>query len=450
MADLFPDPPHRVLVACSGGMDSVYLLLGLWGCRAELGLDLAVVTCDHGLRPESGADAEWVRHLAWSLGLPCYVEQFEMRESRGAGESMEMWARRLRREAFVRIAKRIGADSVALGHHMDDQAETVLMRLCRGTGTGGAAGMARVREVEGVRFVRPLLGMRREAIRERLRAWGREWREDVSNADPDMTRNRVRHVVLRSMCVEVNAKSVEHLAAFAEQLRGQESWAAAETEKALAGCLVDGVLDVGAWRAAHPVLRERMVFCALERWGADPLKLSRAAVLGLAAVWSEPESESKWYEAAGLRLMRAGERVLLDMERPDVGGVHLGCGSRVVWEPLGRALSCVRADAVSRAACLKSDWRGLLTAFCREGTFEVRATRRGDRYQPMGLKGRAKVSDLLGGAKVPADVRGRWPVVTCGEAIVWVPGFRVAETWKAGEGGMLRLELAPVSGSSTL
>jgi tRNA(Ile)-lysidine synthase len=99
---------------------------------------------------------------------------------------------------------------------------------------------------------------------------------------------------------------------------------------------------------------------------------------------------------------------------------------------------------------LKSDWRGLLTAFCREGTFEVRATRRGDRYQPMGLKGRAKVSDLLGGAKVPADVRGRWPVVTCGEAIVWVPGFRVAETWKAGEGGMLRLELAPVSGSSTL
>ncbi|MCH8526911.1 MAG: tRNA lysidine(34) synthetase TilS [Kiritimatiellae bacterium] len=450
MGDLFPDPPHRVLVACSGGMDSVYLLLGLWGCRTELGLDLAVVTCDHGLRPESGADAEWVRHLAWSLGLPCHVERFEMRESKRAGESVEMWARRLRREAFVRIAKRTGADSLALGHHMDDQAETVLMRLCRGTGTGGAAGMARVREVEGVRFVRPLLGMRREAIQDRLTAWGREWREDVSNADQDMTRNRVRHVVLPSMCREVNAKSVEHLAAFAEQLRGLESWAAAETEKALAGCLMDGVLELGAWRAAHPVLRERMVFCALERWGADPLKLSREAVLGLAAAWSEPESESKRYETAGLRLIRAGERVLPDAEPPAIGGIRLACGSRVVWEPLERALSCARADAVSRAASLKSDWRGALTAFCREGAFEVRVPRRGDRYQPMGLKGTAKVSDLLGGAKVPAHLRKRWPVVTCGEAIVWVPGFRVAEAWKAGKNGILRLELGPVSGSATL
>ena len=441
-ADLFPDPPHRVLVACSGGMDSVYLLLALWGCREEAGLELGVLTCDHGLRAESGADAEWVKHLAWSLGLPCFVERFDLSVARQSGESVEMCARRLRREAFSRVAKGWGADSVALGHHMDDQAETVLMRLCRGTGTAGAAGMARVREEAGLRFVRPLLGLRREQIRERLLAWGRCWREDASNLDRAMTRNRVRHGIVPALCREVNVKAVEHLAAFAEQQRELEAWAAAETEQALAVCWDGHGLRLEVWRAAPALLRERMVFCALERWGADPLKLSREAVYTLSAVWAVPESETKRYQAAGLNLLRAGDRVAPDAGMPEILRLPLACGAPLIWSPLGRELGCEPADRVSRTASMRSDWRGVLTAFCREGVFEVRTPRRGDRYQPLGLKGSAKVSDLLGGAKVPVSVRSAWPVFVCGEEIVWVPGFRVAERWRAESGRIMRLYLA--------
>lgn len=443
VAELFPDPPHRVLVACSGGMDSVYLLLSLWGCREELDLELTVVSCDHGLRAESRADAEWVRHLAWSLALPCHVVRFDREDSRKSGESMEMWARRMRREAFRGIATRIGADTVALGHHLDDQAETVMMRLCRGTGTGGAAGIARVREEGGVRFVRPLLGMRREAIRSQLQSWGRIWREDKSNGEDIAVRNRLRNRILPEMCREVNAKSVEHLAAFAEELRGLESWAVAETEKALSGCWAEGILDLTAWRAAHPVLRERMVLSVLERWGADPLKRSRNGVLDLVRAWGGAQHGSKFYEVAGIRLIRTAEQVSLE----EVAGeserlcLPLPCGECVRWPPLGRMLGCEPAETVSRDAIRTGDWRGPLTAFCREGDLSVRCPRVGDRYQPAGLKGTAKLSDLLGGAKVPLPLRKGWPVVVAGEEIVWVPGFRVAESWKAGPGMTLRLFL---------
>lgn len=119
------------------------------------------------------------------------------------------------------------------------------------------------------------------------------------------------------------------------------------------------------------------------------------------------------------------------------------------WSPLGRILSCDAVGEVSKEQSRMTDWRGELTAFCRPGDFAVRVPQRGDRYRPLGLKGSALVSDLLGGAKVPLDLRRVWPVVTCGEEIVWVPGFRVAEDWKAGKGACLRLRMSGIcSGSS--
>jgi tRNA(Ile)-lysidine synthase len=441
-SDFLPNPPHKVLVACSGGMDSVYLLLSLWALRDEQPHELDVLTCDHGLRPESRADAEWVRHLAWSLGLACHVVKLDVAGGREAGESVEMCARRLRREAYGRVARQTGADTVALGHHMDDQAETVLMRLCRGTGTGGAAGMSPVREENGLRFVRPLLGLRRETIRQRLLAWGRCWREDGTNADPAMTRNRVRHEVLPVLCSSVNSKSVEHLAGFAEQLRELETWAGRETELAMQTCWKERGLDLECWRDNETCLRERMVFCALERWGADPLKISRASVKSLAEAWAVLESGFRQYQAAGLRLARNGDRVsLYQSGSAPAGNVSLRCGEKVAWLPLNRVISCENAERILRDVSSNTDWRGTISVFCRKGDFEIRTPERGDRYRPMGLKGTAKVSDLLGGAKVPLSERRVWPVVVCGEEIVWVPGFRVAEAWKAGEEDILRLSL---------
>lgn len=439
--DLFPTPPYRVVVACSGGLDSVYALHALWACREALGLELAVLTCDHGLRPESGADAEWVRHLAWGLGLPCFVERFDLGAAREKGESLEMCARRVRREAYFRTAEGWGADTVALGHHQDDQAETVLMRLCRGTGTGGASGMAPVRTEKGLRFVRPLLGMRRRVLQERMTAWGRTWREDASNQDGTIPRNRVRHTLLPALCRELNPGAVEHLAAFADQVRALDAWASEETLRSMNTCWGPEGLDLTAWRRAPEVLRERMVLEAMIRWGADPQKLTRAAVERLARVWTVPETETRRHREAGLALLRTGGRVLPEPSPlREAEAVPLVCGEPLLWSPLGRVLSCTHTDSFDPGASAESAWTGDLTAFCRAGSFRVREPRRGDRYRPLGLQGTAKLSDLLGGAKIPLPQRRAWPVVVCGEEIVWVPGFRVAEDWKAGDGAVLRLE----------
>ncbi|HEY8393911.1 MAG TPA: tRNA lysidine(34) synthetase TilS [Thermaerobacter sp.] len=183
-------PGQRVLVAVSGGRDSVVLLDVLVRLRTELGLAaLGVAHVDHGLRPDSAADAEWVRDLAAGYGLPFFLRRVQVRPGR---ESPEAAARTARYRALWEMARAFGADRIALAHHADDQAETVLLRLLAGAGPSGLAGM---RPRRG-RFVRPLLGVERAALAAYAAEQGLRWRDDPTNRDLSIPRNRVRHELL--------------------------------------------------------------------------------------------------------------------------------------------------------------------------------------------------------------------------------------------------------------
>lgn len=187
-----------VLVACSGGADSVALLLGLHRVapRDALGR-LVVVHAEHDLRPEAPADRAFVQRLAARLDLRCLWRRLAVRTAGVGGDGVEARARRLRYEFLADAARETGARHVVVAHTADDQAETILQRMLRGTGLAGLGGMQPARPLcDGVSLLRPLLGLRRGVVREFLVAAGQAWCEDASNADRAFARNFLRHDVL--------------------------------------------------------------------------------------------------------------------------------------------------------------------------------------------------------------------------------------------------------------
>lgn len=208
----------RIGLAVSGGADSTALLVLMAGLRDQLRFDPFVLHVDHGLRPDSAADAAFVRGLAASFGIPFHATRAHVKRQRR--ESLEMAARRVRLDFFAKMTTRLRLDAIATGHHADDVAETFIMRLARGSGPAGLAGLKRISRVHGITFIRPLLDIRDEALRRFLRDRGVAWREDSTNADVSILRNKVRHVVLPWLRTNLDPRITEHLCKSAAILRG--------------------------------------------------------------------------------------------------------------------------------------------------------------------------------------------------------------------------------------
>ena len=205
-------------LAVSGGADSTALLAALADLRETLGFDAVVLHVDHGLRPDSHADARFVEALAARFGLPCRTLRARIR--RRPRESLEMAARRTRLAFFARMTRELGLDAIATGHHADDVAETFIMRMARGAGPEGLAGLKTVSHVDGITFIRPLLALRDSDLRAYLRRRGLTWREDSTNADTSILRNKVRHVILPFLREHLDPHITEHLCKSAAILRG--------------------------------------------------------------------------------------------------------------------------------------------------------------------------------------------------------------------------------------
>lgn len=208
---------YRIGLAVSGGADSVALLVLMAGLRREHGFEAVVLHVDHGLRRDSADDAAFVEKLARRFGLECRSLRTVVKP--GKGESVEMAARNVRLEFFAQMTTELKLDAVATGHHMDDVAETFIMRLKRASGADGLAGLKPISRVKGITFIRPLLNQRSEALREFLRSRGIAWREDSTNSDTTILRNKVRHVILPFLKKELDPKIVEHICRSAEYLR---------------------------------------------------------------------------------------------------------------------------------------------------------------------------------------------------------------------------------------
>jgi tRNA(Ile)-lysidine synthase len=421
------EPGVRVLVAVSGGPDSVALLHALACLRAEQRLALIVAHVHHGLRPEADRDAEFVCELAARLDCPVAVER--VRVASRPGRSPEIAARAARYAALARAARAAGAARIATAHTADDQVETVLMRLLQGAGPRGLAGIPPVRG----RVVRPLLAVDRAAVLAHLQAHGLPFVEDATNRDVTIPRNRIRHELLPLLAAHGWPAVPAALARTAVASR--------ELVEALDGLLAPRVAALV--RPALGGLRLELAPLA----GLPPGAVKSALRLALVEVGRRPEV------AAGLRAVHlerlavllaapVGARARLPgglvVERARdhlwVAGPHAGDAPVPVSVPgttrlPGRGARLVaESTAVDGEAVPAGAEEIWLDAGALPGALAVRPRRPGDRLVPFGQDRPVRVAGLLAAAGIARGARGRWPLlVTPGpdvESVLWVIGVR--------------------------
>lgn len=226
-------PGERILVACSGGADSVALIYLLKELIPRLKIRLGLVHFDHALRPGSEKDFRFVAGLARNFDIPFYGGRRRPSQPiSGTGFSPEETARKIRYEFLEKVGRKTRIKKIALGHHRDDQAETVLMRLLQGTGSRGLQGIRPKVKVNGIMLIRPLIGVSRAEIRKFLRKNSISYREDVTNRSKRFLRNRIRHRLLPLLEKEFNPQIRESLSRLAQttvrESAGLDEWVSRE------------------------------------------------------------------------------------------------------------------------------------------------------------------------------------------------------------------------------
>ena len=430
-------PGQRVGVAVSGGADSVCLLLVLRELAPRWGLNLSVLHLNHQLRgAESDADERYVAELASQCGLDLRAAREDVLKivSEG-GDNLEQAARRVRREFFLGFIRQGVLDRVALGHTRSDQAETVLFRFLRGAGTAGLAGM---RPVTREGLVRPLLEIERAEVEQFLVDRGVAWREDASNRDLRFARNRIRHDLLPRLAQE-NPAVTATLARLAAVAADEERYWEAELGRVVEGRLIlrpPAVLFRLDWFGTlEPAVARRVIRRAIQAAKGDLLSIGMEHVERILELTGNREGSAR-LQAPGVDVLRsfdwvrfappgsygAGDRDY-ELPVPVPGRVDLPGGRSFVRLELDPSAGC--AGSAYNKDGTELDW-GRISCGLR-----IRNWRPGDRYRPVRHTGETKIKSLFQEARIPLWERRGWPVLTCGDSIVWSRQFGAAADYAA-------------------
>jgi tRNA(Ile)-lysidine synthase len=526
----------RVGVAVSGGIDSVALLRLLLELRHELGIGVSVIHFNHGLRgAESQADQEFVAGLARELGLEFFVDGGDVAGlAAEEGSGLEAAARELRYGFFRELLGaseggeidpgadgphglkpdspnrlsgaaeaapfqrperesaqgRSALDTIATGHTLDDQAETVLMRVIRGTGMRGLGGIyprVVVEHEDGGGYgeiVRPLLGIRRRELEQYLKDLKQTWREDSSNTDSKFTRNRLRKLVLPLLEREFNPAVVEGLSELAEIARDEEDyweneisgwlgtvvqWSQPEWTRGLPGFdSAPALVQIGSshshsafpdpellerleqsgpavmnasvsrpWLLTEPRAVQRRVVKAIGEQAGIPLEFKHVEEI-LRFASEDGPSGKELSLPLGWKIRREPEAVVFitpDLRRqeriPDYE-YSLAVPGRIFVLELGGVIEALRVHPEAQVA--EYNPQQLLRADLLGGSVRVRNWRPGDRYWPAHTKSAKKVKDLLQERHLAQPERRLWPVAVSGDEIVWMRGFAAPARLRAKAG----------------
>jgi len=419
-----------VVVGVSGGADSMGMLAAL----RRLGYEVHALHANYGLRDGADADEALVRRwcAARSPAVPLRVVALDAEQRADVqDESLQEAARGLRYEALGRYAETLGVGTVAVGHHRDDQAETLLLNLLRGAGPEGLAGMPyrrSLRAAPSVSLIRPLLDVPREQIRRRAEAEGIPWREDPSNRDPAYDRARLRTEVMPLLqenfpgASDAIARAARHVRAYVDDTLAPIL--DERVEAAYEDCGAGGRLALDALRDAPPVWRRRLILAALERTLPQAPRTAafarEVARLIEAQVGRRVEGGggTVWRTRRGLRFLPSAAA-----PTPISSPVSVPIGEAVAVET-----GTIRVDVDAKRPGSLADTSTnveYVDADRLTVPLTLRSWREGDRIRPLGLDGTKPVADVLTDARVPPHRRRAAPVLLAGDRPAWVVGHRL-------------------------
>ena len=425
---------QRVGVAVSGGADSVCLLHILFELAPRWNLHLSVLHLNHQLRGEESREhAGFVRALAEKFSLPFHLGETDVRRAVcESGDNLEQAARKARQQFFLEHLRTGAVDRIATGHTRSDQAETVLFRFLRGSGTAGLAG---IRPVTAKGLVRPLIEIDREEIEQYLREHHIAWREDSTNASRDFARNRIRHDVLPMLEREWNPAMRETLAHTADWALEEEAYWQAETDRLASELLTLKppalFVRTDQLNGLPVAAARRLVRRALEQVKGDLLAIDFRHIQAILALASQAEGDGR-LQVPGVDVYRSFRWMRMappGMDRlenrnyrfpvPVPGSVPVpGGSSALVFQVVeNRETTRFSPDSGYNKWMDHLDWARI------SGSLELRNWRPGDQYQPVGHSGEEKIKLLFQQARVPLWERRNWPVIISGSEILWARRF---------------------------
>ncbi|MBI3207818.1 MAG: tRNA lysidine(34) synthetase TilS [Candidatus Solibacter usitatus] len=412
----------RVGVAVSGGADSLCLLHALYELRARWELQLTVLHVDHGLREDSGADAHFVEGVARSLRINFLLHRVDSMES----PNLEQAARNARLNFFHALIRDGSLDKVATGHTASDQAETVLMRFLRGSGTAGLAGILPVTK-EGI--VRPLLGIERSDAETFLSTKGLVWRTDSTNDSREFDRNRVRLDLLPMLEREFNPAIVSGLNQVAALAREEEEYWTDYIAKLAADSLEARgpaiLLDCRKLAGHTTAVRRRLIREAIRRVKGDLRQVDFRHVERILEMAGGAEGHGRAL-IPGVDVCRSFDWVRFAPPGLDAGVDRLA--NRPLTFP---GESCL--DAWSRAVAITptpdagyNDGCNVIDIEKLAGPLILRYWLPGDAYCPAGRERPEKIKQMFQDARIPLWERRFWPIIESASSIVWSRRFGVS------------------------
>lgn len=432
-------PGQLVLAGVSGGADSVCLLLVLHALSGQLKIRLTAVYVEHGIRgADSIADGRFVQQLCKELGIPFLMKQVDARAAaEAAHETLEEAARRLRYQVFHQTADALGAARIAVAHHGEDCAETMLFHLVRGTGLTGLTGIRPVRE----QIIRPLLCVSRKEIEDYLAARQQTYVTDVTNSDLNYARNRIRHRVLPQL-EQINSRAVDHMRRTAEHLIAVEDYLAGQIREARRAAVrktENGAeISCRTLETLHPVIRQEMIHQLLGETAGSRKDLTQRhidGVLELAAGQTGRQISLPY----GMTARRSYDTLLLERKAKPAE-----CGKPAAAVSLGGPGDYLLPDGTS-CRVQRSPYAGDAKkieekAYTKwfdcdkiKNSLQIRYRRPGDYLCVTESGGRKKLKDYFIDEKIPREARDQILLLADGSHILWVLGHRISAAYKVTE-----------------
>lgn len=468
LAERLLKPDDAVVVGVSGGADSTALLHLLVGLNqaGDWRLRLHVAHLNHQLRgAESEQDAAFVQAAADSLSLPCTVDRRDApgdqdgspetatsrrHDRRFAGPqsgSVEEVARRERYAFFERVCLQVGAKVVAVGHHADDNAETILHRILRGTGVRGLAGIPRSRVLSvgsDIRLIRPLLRVTRAALRTYLADAGIAFREDRSNASNEPMRNRIRNILLPRIEAEVNPQVREALTRLGEQAQWLQEFLQETAERTFESLVVSKtdqalVLNADALARKSRIVQAELIRQAYISFGLGEQDLSFSHLVAALELIGDPASGKQAKLPGGMTIEKRYQQLIFSLPSEET---REGVAEEVAVHLPGLTLLPVRrleiecseqevsAEDIPRLRRAASRYEEYVDREAVRVPLVVRGRRPGERFCPLGAPGSKKLADFLADAKVEPRERQRVAVLCDQLGPIWVIGYRIDDRVK--------------------